>query len=169
MLPAEQCLRFIAAGAEIEGNVERELKGKVVQNGNEHTGGLTAVLIGVGRVIVDAQYADIAETGELVLLFLCELEGVERAVEIAAVQAALELRFGLIDLPDGRVKLLNAVAVARDLAGVADVAHALLRGKRDADGRALGRVVRLGHGRDGQEKRHEDETTAPKKMFDALM
>ena len=107
MLPAEQCLRFIAAGAEIEGNVERELKGKVVQNGNEHTGGLTAVLIGVGRVIVDAQYADIAETGELVLLFLCELEGVERAVEIAAVQAALELRFGLIDLPDGRVKLLN--------------------------------------------------------------
>ena len=127
------------------------------------------MLIGVGRVIVDAQYADLAETGELVLLFLCELEGVERAVEIAAVQAALELRFGLIDLPDGRVKLLNAVAVARDLAGVADVARALLRGKRDADGRALGRVVRLGHGRDGQEKRHEDETTAPKKMFDALM
>ena len=65
------------------------------------------MLIGVGRVIVDAQYADIAETGELVLLFLCELEGVEHAVEIAAVQAALELRFGLIDLPDGRVKLLN--------------------------------------------------------------
>lgn len=63
----------------------------------------------------------------------------------------------------------RAVAVARDLAGVADVAHALLRGKRDADGRALGRVVRLGHGRDGQEKRHEDETTAPKKMFDALL